>query len=51
MHTYAIGDIHGHLDLLQAPHDRIAADMARHGPARRSSMSAIWSTAAPTAAA
>jgi serine/threonine protein phosphatase 1 len=29
---YAIGDIHGHLDLLQAVHDLIADDMARHGP-------------------
>lgn len=33
MRTYAIGDIHGHLGLLKAAHDRIAADMARHGPA------------------
>lgn len=32
MHIYAIGDIHGHLGLLQAAHDLIAADMARHGP-------------------
>ncbi len=32
MHLYAIGDIHGHLGLLQAAHDRIADDMARHGP-------------------
>lgn len=32
MHCYAIGDIHGHLDLLQAAHARIAADMAIHGP-------------------
>lgn len=32
MPLYAIGDIHGHLGLLQAAHDRIAADMARHGP-------------------
>jgi serine/threonine protein phosphatase 1 len=32
MHLYAIGDIHGHLGLLQAAHDLIAADMARHGP-------------------
>lgn len=32
MHIYAIGDIHGHLDLLQGAHDLIAADMARHGP-------------------
>lgn len=31
MHLYAIGDIHGHLDLLQAAHDLIAHDMARHG--------------------
>jgi serine/threonine protein phosphatase 1 len=31
MHLYAIGDIHGHIDLLKAAHDRIAADMARHG--------------------
>lgn len=31
-HLYAIGDIHGHLDLLRAAHDLIAADMARHGP-------------------
>lgn len=31
MHLYAIGDIHGHLGLLQAAHDLIAADMARHG--------------------
>lgn len=32
MHLYAIGDIHGHLGLLQAAHGRIAADMVRHGP-------------------
>jgi serine/threonine protein phosphatase 1 len=32
MHLYAIGDIHGHLDLLMAAHDLIADDMARHGP-------------------
>jgi len=25
MHIYAIGDIHGHLGLLQAAHDLIAA--------------------------
>ncbi|MFN3723240.1 MAG: metallophosphoesterase [Paracoccaceae bacterium] len=31
MHTYAIGDIHGHLDLLLGVHDLIADDMARHG--------------------
>jgi serine/threonine protein phosphatase 1 len=31
MHLYAIGDIHGHLSLLRAAHDLIAADMARHG--------------------
>ncbi|MEH7830186.1 metallophosphoesterase [Gemmobacter denitrificans] len=33
MRAYAIGDIHGHLDLLRRAHDRIAADIARHGPA------------------
>lgn len=33
MHTYAIGDIHGHLDLLHRAHDLIAADAAIHGPA------------------
>ena len=33
MHTYAIGDIHGHLDLLVAAHARIADDMARYGAA------------------
>jgi serine/threonine protein phosphatase 1 len=32
MHIYAIGDIHGHLSLLKAAHDLIAADMAQHGP-------------------
>lgn len=32
MHLYAIGDIHGHLALLQAAHDLIAEDIARHGP-------------------
>ena len=32
MHLYAIGDIHGHLGLLKAAHDLIAADMAHHGP-------------------
>ncbi len=31
MHIYAIGDIHGHLDLLKAAHHRIRADMALHG--------------------
>lgn len=31
MHLYAIGDIHGHLGLLSAAHDLVAADMARHG--------------------
>ena len=31
--SYAIGDIHGHLDLLRAAHDRIRADQALHGPA------------------
>ncbi len=33
MRTYAIGDIHGHLDLLQAAHGLIADDSARHGSA------------------
>lgn len=33
MRTYAIGDIHGQLDLLKAAHARIAADMATHGTA------------------
>ena len=33
MITYAIGDIHGHLDLLKQQHDLIADDMARHGAA------------------
>ena len=33
MRAYAIGDIHGHLDLLEAAHERIAADMAREGHA------------------
>lgn len=33
MHTYAIGDIHGHLDKLEAAHELIARDMARHGAA------------------
>jgi serine/threonine protein phosphatase 1 len=32
MHLYAIGDIHGHLGLLQAAHDLIVRDMARNGP-------------------
>lgn len=31
MTLYAIGDIHGHLDLLRAAHDRVAADRAREG--------------------
>lgn len=31
MRAYAIGDIHGHLDLLQAAHARIAADRAATG--------------------
>jgi len=31
MRSYAIGDIHGHLDLLQAAHRRIEADRARVG--------------------
>lgn len=29
--AYAIGDIHGHLDLLKRAHDLIEADRARHG--------------------
>jgi serine/threonine protein phosphatase 1 len=33
MRAYAIGDIHGHLGLLQGVHDLIAADMAQHGAA------------------
>lgn len=33
MRTYAIGDIHGHLDLLKGVHDWIARDMATHGAA------------------
>ncbi|AMY67383.1 metallophosphoesterase family protein [Frigidibacter mobilis] len=33
MRTYAIGDIHGHLDLLQAAHALIAADRAAIGDA------------------
>ncbi|HBU14156.1 MAG TPA: serine/threonine protein phosphatase [Gemmobacter sp.] len=33
MHIYAIGDIHGHLSLLEQAHDLIATDMARHGAA------------------
>ena len=33
MHTYAIGDIHGHLDLLKQAHDRIARDQAHAGAA------------------
>lgn len=31
MRTYAIGDIHGHLDLLRAAHERVARDDAAHG--------------------
>ncbi|MFN6979207.1 MAG: metallophosphoesterase [Gemmobacter sp.] len=31
MRSYAIGDIHGHLDLLLAAHERIAADRAATG--------------------
>lgn len=31
MHLYAIGDIHGHLGLLQGAHDLIADDIARNG--------------------
>ncbi|MEO8242018.1 MAG: metallophosphoesterase [bacterium] len=33
MHIYAIGDIHGHLDLLQQAHDLIRADQAQNGAA------------------
>jgi serine/threonine protein phosphatase 1 len=33
MQTYAIGDIHGHLDLLQGAHELIAADRAANGGA------------------
>lgn len=33
MKTYAIGDIHGHLGLLQGVHDWIARDMAAYGAA------------------
>jgi serine/threonine protein phosphatase 1 len=31
MHIYAIGDIHGHLDLLHGVHDLISRDMAAYG--------------------
>lgn len=31
MRTYAIGDIHGHLELLKAAHERIERDDAAHG--------------------
>ncbi len=31
MRTYAIGDIHGHLDLLHRVHDLVAIDMAANG--------------------
>jgi serine/threonine protein phosphatase 1 len=31
MRSYAIGDIHGHLDLLRAAHGRIAQDKKTHG--------------------
>ncbi len=34
MPIYAIGDIHGHLDLLERAHELIAADSARHGAAQ-----------------
>lgn len=34
MHIYAIGDIHGHLELLKSAHHRIQADMALHGHGR-----------------
>ncbi|MFN4192117.1 MAG: metallophosphoesterase family protein [Tabrizicola sp.] len=32
MHIYAVGDIHGQLDLLRSAHDLVADDMASHGP-------------------
>lgn len=34
MHIYAIGDIHGHLELLKSAHHRINADIALHGHGR-----------------
>lgn len=34
MRSYAIGDIHGHLDQLHAAHARIEADRARYGEAK-----------------
>jgi len=33
MRSYAIGDIHGHIDLLRQAHDLVAEDISRHGPA------------------
>ena len=48
MHIYAIGDIHGHLGLLKAAHDLIAADMGRHGKGQVIHIGDS-STAAPTA--
>lgn len=33
MHTYAIGDIHGQIELLRGAHALIAQDMAKHGAA------------------
>lgn len=33
MRTYAIGDIHGHIELLREAHSWIAADQAKHGAA------------------
>jgi len=33
MQTYAIGDIHGHIDLLRRQHDLIARDQAQNGSA------------------
>jgi len=33
MHTYAIGDIHGQIDLLRGAHALIAQDQAQYGPA------------------
>ena len=48
MHTYAIGDIHGHIGLLRHQHALIAVDQAAHGAAPWC-MWAIWLTAGPTA--
>ena len=50
---YAIGDVHGRLDLLDAVLARIRADLARAAASARrgSSASATTSIAGPTAAA